>query len=304
LLADVPRSSAIDTAAPVAMQVAGVRMVARSRDPAVRFRLSPTAQVFACETASPDILTTVTSADLTSFDFGDRLLFDSGALWQLWQDDAGPVLRFASSAFGPTPYKAIRLDEAWSRAEIAVHAGYPQYVGRPTDPFEYPLDELLITHWLARGRGIELHACGVVDGEGRGHLFCGQSGAGKSTTARTFLGAEPATVLSDDRIVVRHDGERFWMYGTPWHGDAELATAACAPVDTVLLLRQAPRPRLVPLPAAEAVARLLSCAFFPLYDAAAVAFAMDCLSQLVREVPCLELELARNAEFLPLLRHI
>jgi hypothetical protein len=252
----------------------------------------------------------VSSADLSTTRFGGRLLFDSGSLWQLWQNGegagAGSVLRFASPRFGPIPYKVIHLDAQWSRADVAVHTGYEDYrrVDRPSDPFEYPLDELLVMHWLSQGRGIELHASGVVDQQGRGYLFCGQSGAGKSTTARAWLDARPGTVLSDDRIVVRHEQSRFWIYGTPWHGDAALATPARAPLAAVFLLRQSAHTHLVRIPTAQAVARLLACAFFPLYDPTAIGFAMESIGHLVQSVPCVELALERGPGFLKLLDQV
>jgi len=42
---------------------------------------------------------------------------------------------------------------------------------------EYPLDELLITHYLSLGRGVELHASGMVRSDGESLLFVGHSGA-------------------------------------------------------------------------------------------------------------------------------
>ena len=58
-------------------------------------------------------------------------------------------------------------------------------------------------HRLACGQGLEVHAVGIVDEIGRGHLFLGHSGAGKSTTARLWLEQPEIRILSDDRIVLR-----------------------------------------------------------------------------------------------------
>ena len=83
-------------------------------------------------------------------------------------------------------------------------------------PLEYPLDELLIINLLAQGRGVEVHAAGVIDPEGCGHLFLGQSGGGKTTISRLWQGVERAEILSDeDRIILRKEAGRIWMYGTP-----------------------------------------------------------------------------------------
>jgi serine kinase of HPr protein (carbohydrate metabolism regulator) len=45
-----------------------------------------------------------------------------------------------------------------------------------------------------------MHACGLVD-RGDGYLFCGRSGAGKSTSAGLWQ-REPR-VLNDDRVLIQ-----------------------------------------------------------------------------------------------------
>jgi hypothetical protein len=172
-------------------------------------------------------------------------------------------------------------------------------------PFEYPLDELMMVNWLGRGRGVELHACGVVDHDGQGVIFCGQSGAGKSTTGRLWQaagGRRAPVVLSDDRIIVREEQGTLFMYGTPWHGEAALARAARVPCKGLLLLEQARQTRLVPLPGAAAVSRLFACSFVPFHDAAAVGFTLDFLAALVGQLPCLGLRFRRDGSFVPLVR--
>ena len=122
-------------------------------------------------------------------------VFDSGAVWKLFREDAGYRIECSSEAFGEAPYKTAIFDESFTRGTI--------YLSRPElNPLDYPLDEVLIANLLGRGRGVELHSCGVIDLEGRGHLFVGVSGAGKTTTARLWEGATRGTV-SDDRVIVR-----------------------------------------------------------------------------------------------------
>jgi len=51
-----------------------------------------------------------------------------------------------------------------------------------------------------------LHGTGIVRPNGEANLFVGHSGAGKSTTTRLWTEIEDVEVLSDDRIIVRRDG--------------------------------------------------------------------------------------------------
>src|SRR5262249_20236905 len=120
--------------------------------------------------------------------------------WRLFRRGDGSIFTFVSPAFGPAPYKTALATGDGAVIEVALN---PRSFapGRTVDPLEYPLDELLVIHYLARERGLEVHACGVRDADGRGYLFAGQSGAGKSTIARLWLGEPAATILSDDRVI-------------------------------------------------------------------------------------------------------
>jgi hypothetical protein len=194
------------------------------------------------------------------------------------------------------PYKTARFAPDFQRGRLEVHDGVPNYgpAAGPLNPFEYPLDELICTHWLARGNGIELHACGIVDEHGVGRVFVGHSGAGKTTLSGLWRG--PCTVLSDDRIIVRLAEGRVWMYGTPWHGEALLSAQGRAPLAGIFFLEKAAQLEVRPVPAATAVARLYACSFVPQYDPLAVAGSLDLLGTLVRQVPCRELRFHRSTE--------
>jgi hypothetical protein len=168
---------------------------------------------------------------------------------------------------------------------------------------EYPLDELLLIHLLAGGRGLEVHACGVVDSSGQGYLFAGQSGAGKTTMARLWQkaeGVQGVIVLSDDRIILRYLSGRFWIYGTPWHGEAGLASPTRAPLKAIYLLRHGPSNRLVSLRRSDAVARLLACSFPPFYHSRGLDFTLGFLEQLLEAVPGQELSFTPDESVLPL----
>jgi hypothetical protein len=151
------------------------------------------------------------------------------------------------------------------------------------------LDELLLLNLLSQGRGAEIHGCGVVDAAGHGHLFAGQSGAGKSTMARLWQERKDARVLSDDRIVLRKANGKIWIYGTPWHGDAGSAAAARAPLSRIYFLRHEQENELIPTREAEAVGRLLACSFPPFYSPKGLRFTLGFLEEVVKAVGCFEL---------------
>ncbi|MGQ9898000.1 MAG: hypothetical protein ACUVR8_10660 [Acidobacteriota bacterium] len=215
----------------------------------------------------------------------EKPLFASGGMWTLYQAaDGGYVYDISSPVFGAAPYRV-----AWFDADY--RSGWVGYTPSPAvrraigAPLEYPLDELVVTNLLARGRGVELHACAVVDTDGRGWLLVGQSGDGKTTMARLWSAAG-ATVLSDDRVIVRQEGRRWLMYGTPWHGEAAFARPGPAEITRMFILRHGARNRRVTLTPGQAAAWLFARSFPPFYDAVALDFTTDFLGQLVAEVGC------------------
>ena len=164
--------------------------------------------------------------------------FDSGGVWTLRRSADELVFEFRSPRFGAVPYKIGRFRPDFSTGEVVLHRPYfPS--ARHFYPLEYPLDELIFTNLLSRRNGVELHGCGVVDGD-EGLLFLGFSGAGKSTLARLWRRQPGATILSDDRIILRPGGGRVMMHGTPWHGDEALVAKGPVPLSRVFVLHQGP----------------------------------------------------------------
>jgi hypothetical protein len=151
------------------------------------------------------------------------------------------------------------------------------------------MTEILMVNLLSRGRGVLLHACGVATIGGRGHLFVGVSGAGKSTLANLWRRRSDVVVLSDDRVIVRRRGEEFWAHGTPWHGDAKLASPVAVPLERIYVIEHAEENRAVPLKPVDAASRLLVRAFPTYWDAEGMAFTLQLLGQLSQAVPCYEL---------------
>jgi len=172
--------------------------------------------------------------------------FESGGLWRAFEEGAGTAFYFRTSYLGQAPYKRAWFNAEYTRGHVLLFKRYFD-ADLAVYPLEYPLDELLMIHRLARGEGAEVHACGVVTADGMGRLFVGHSGAGKSTTSRLWLRQQGATVLSDDRIILRQRNGSPVMYGTPWHGDAGLAAQGSAPINQIFLLEHGARNEIIHL---------------------------------------------------------
>jgi hypothetical protein len=142
----------------------------------------------------------------------------------------------------------------------------------------------------------------VRDTDGRGYLFVGQSGAGKTTLARLWLAKKEGLILSDDRVVLRRDEEGLWMHGTPWHGEEPLASPERARLSAIFFLEQAGRHGLRPVAGANAVARLFAACFPSFYSAPAIDFTLGFLAAAAQRVPCFELRFAPTGSVVAFVR--
>lgn len=231
-----------------------------------------------------------------------RACFDSGGLWSAHSAPTGTEFYFTSLALGSAPYKAAWFDEKFERGHVVLNRSCFA-ADKPVFPLEYPIDELVMMHRLSLGEGVEVHALGLADEDGSGYLFLGHSGAGKSTTARLWMDRPGVRLLSDDRIILREHGDQFWMYGTPWHGDAGIASASRARLSSIFLLEQAPKNELTPVSQARAATELFARSFVPHYLKNGIHFTLGFLDQLTRSVPCCVFRFAPTQSAVEAIRH-
>jgi len=282
-----PHSSLIPHSSLLFLQIADITITLPGDDSELKMEVDEVTKNFLVPQAAPDVRVHARWGDLCEKP-GGKKIFDSGLLWRLYSEDRSYCFHFTSPVLGPLPYKIASFNREFTSGEVCFNHSYFSR-SQPLYPLDYPLDELLLVNLLARGKGVEVHACGVVDSSGNGHLFVGQSGAGKTTIAKLWQNENGATVLSDDRIILRQWGNRLWMYGTPWHGEAEFASPEKAPLKSVYFLAKGIKNEMIPLKQSDAAALLFARSFPPYYDQQGLEFTLTFLAELVRSIPCYEL---------------
>lgn len=140
-------------------------------------RLSRELDAFQIESSACDIELSIERVERLRRLPGKKL-FDSGSLWTLYESGSDLTFDFTTPVLGRHPYKRLVVNREFSVARLLLNREHLLETDE-VYPLEYPLDELLVTHWLACGRGVEVHGCGLVDHETGGHLFLGHSGAGR-----------------------------------------------------------------------------------------------------------------------------
>jgi hypothetical protein len=218
------------------------------------------------------------------------LLFDSEGVWRAHaQPDGRLLLTFRVRHL---VYKSLLLDPDITRGEL-FHP-VPE-AGRSRSALEFPLDELLFQRRWSKDGLLEVHSCGVKDRTGV-LLFAGQSGAGKSTTARLWSHFHPdRTILSDDRVLLDPRGSgpiRAW--GTPWHGLGRFASNSQGKLRALFFLEQARVSEAVPIHPAEAAARLFTRTFPSIWDREQTAAAVSACGSVTERVPAFVLRFRKD----------
>ena len=120
---------------------------------------------------------------------------------------------------------------------------------------------LLFAFSTARRGALEMHSS-VVMNQGKGYLFLGRSGTGKSTHSRLWLENIPGTeLLNDDNPILRlmPTGEAR-VFGSPWSGKTPCYKAKDVPVGAVVRIQQAPANSIQRLSPLQAYASLMASA--------------------------------------------
>lgn len=205
--------------------------------------------------------------------------FHAGSTWQIRTSERGGRIEFES-----------HREQGW----MDRMTGEGLLVMRPEGNPENFLRVMYA--WLClESDGLLLHAAGIVREE-RGYVFFGPSGSGKTTITRLSL---DHTVLSDDLVILRREGEAVRVYGVPFRGDMPEAprTNVSAELDGLLLLVKDSYHHITPVSTIEAVARLASCVPFVMTGPGNAARVMDICSSIQELMPVRALHFRPDSGF-------
>ncbi len=175
--------------------------------------------------------------------------------------------------------------------------------GQITRVFEQFLYQAFYTACsIARKPGILIHSSGIAV-DGRGFLFVGPSGMGKSTIAEMSRGYE---VFNDEMNILTPEGSGGYRVNpSPFNAYFEGKTASSAPLKAIFLLRHADECRLETISPAMAVAEITGQVVPPLgledaYTQAVATRMMEIAFDLTAKVPVRLLYFPREGGFWPL----
>lgn len=144
---------------------------------------------------------------------------------------------------------------------------------------------------LLRYDGMMLHAS-AVELDGRGYLFFGSCGAGKSTHTRLWqqVFGENAQVFNDDKPALRYLNNKWYAFGTPWCGKDGINQNKKVPLAGICHLKQANVNRIRRLGTIEATQKIVMQTPRIFKNQDKLELMLCNLDKLVKQIPVFELE--------------
>ena len=125
--------------------------------------------------------------------------------------------------------------------------------GSEYNPLPYPVDGLILYFLTSLKSDIMIHGSGVIC-DGKGWVFTGKSGSGKTTIAKIF-DSSGDRVVHDDRLILVKEGARWKMHSTPVYRNDEPRSAE---VDHLWVISHGKSNISTPLTGAEAAGLILA----------------------------------------------
>ena len=167
------------------------------------------------------------------------------------------------------------------------------------ESLEIPLAYIFYTHAVRR-QMLQLH-CATIDDGGRGVLFLGPSGIGKTTQAERWAEFRGASIINGDVGFVQRTEREYIAWGTPWHGSSPYCLNASVPVKALVVLKQAPENRLRELTGFEKVSEIAGSVFYPTWLEDGMELCTDTLNHLLTDLPVYRLDNRADRESVEIL---
>ena len=175
----------------------------------------------------------------------------------------------------------------WSRREKKISVLWKPEIEKQLSVWKI-LDDIELFHLLLTEGALVLHGSYIIY-NGRGIVFSAPSGTGKSTQAALWEQFRSAEVINGDRCLLRPTPSGVFVHGICYSGTSGICKNVSAPLQTLVLLEQAPENRIRPVKGLEAFHFLMPQCAYRTWDRWDVTDTTEILTRILSAVPVFRL---------------
>ena len=213
-----------------------------------------------------------------------------GVLWELNQEELSTCVL----VYDPNNLEVLQQIAYWNQERRSWQIYVLESQDGAIDPLAYPLGPL-IWYFLSTIEDIlMIHGSAVIHDQ-QTRVFSGFSGVGKSTMAKLWEQNKQATVINDDRLILRKIDNDWYVYNTPMF---YAAAPQVGKLHTVFFPHHAPANKMEKLNGVAALSKLLAHTIHHGHNKAHVQHHMDIATQLISQIACHQLGVVPTPEVL------
>lgn len=142
---------------------------------------------------------------------------------------------------------------------------------------------------------IQVHSA-MISYKGKALLFLGPSGVGKTTQAELWNRFMGATIVNGDMNFIQEIDDKYFGWGTPWHGSSVYCKNMCIPVHALIIVKQDKKALVRHLEGEEKVQKVLANIIFPTWYDNGMDMCLNILDHILTFIPVFELSCQPNQE--------
>lgn len=155
------------------------------------------------------------------------------------------------------------------------------------ESFDAFTNQIFYTHAVQQHM-IQIHSS-MIDYHGKGILFLGPSGIGKTTQAELWNQYRDALIINGDMNFIQETDDGFLGWGTPWHGSSPYCENTNVPVHALVILKQASENSIRELKDFEKVQKTSDNVIYPTWLENGMELCLETLDHLLTKIPVYEL---------------
>ena len=267
---------------------------------AVELGIEKTLSGFFGTPKNPQLSLTLNLEISTNIDMpSGELIYDPGAIFKIYQGASGYYIIFSDTdeSQAESMRSLMFANSAWDTMTLVIENAETTWQSLPRAL------ELVLRTVILYTHGIIFHSAGFDD-NGKGIVFVGHAGAGKSTQADLWLKEQGVIAMNDDRMAIRIEKNGSRCYGLPWGGTANIIRNHAAPLKALIILEQAVENSIHMIQPSKSAALLAARTFLPFWDKTLMSLALNNLNAILDHVPVYRLRCRPEKEVLSLVRSV